>query len=111
RRPEVAVLRALGMEPGAQARSRAAELAGVVLAAVLLGLAAGWAVSALVVPELASSTTRPGRVQLPAVLRLEAGPWAVLLTSGAVALGLLPVVLTRRIRGQALDHEYREEVR
>ncbi|QFG67487.1 FtsX-like permease family protein [Ornithinimicrobium pratense] len=111
RRPEVAVLRALGMEPGAQARSRAAELAGVVLVAVLLGLAAGWLVSALVVPELASSTTQPGRVQLPAVLRLEAGPWAVLLASGAVVLGLLSVVLTRRVRDQALDHEYREEVR
>lgn len=111
RRPEVAVLRALGMEPGAQARSRAAELAGVVLAAVLLGLAAGWVVSALVVPELASSTTQPGRAQLPAVLRLEAGPWAVLIAAGAVVLALLTLVLARRVRGQALDHEYREEVR
>lgn len=111
RRPEVAVLRALGMEPGAQARSRAAELAGVVLAAVLMGLAAGWAVSALVVPELASATTQPGRVQLPAVLRLEAGPWVILLTAGAVVLGLLTLVLTRQVRGQALDDEYREEVR
>lgn len=111
RRPEVAVLRALGMEPGAQARSRATELAGVVLAAVFLGLAAGWVVSALVVPELASSTTQPGRVQLPAVLRLEAGPWAALIAAGTVVLGLLTAVLARRVRGQALDHEYREEVR
>lgn len=111
RRPEVAVLRALGMPPGAQARSRAAELAGVVLAAVLLGLAAGWLVSTLVVPELASSTTQPGRVQLPAVLRLEAGPWAALIAAGAVVLGLLSLVLARRVRSQALDHEYREEVR
>ena len=34
-----------------------------------------------------------------------------LVAAGAVVLGLLALVLTRRVRGQALDHEYREEVR
>ena len=111
RRPEVAVLRALGMPTRSQSRSRAWELGGVVGAAVLLGLAAGWLVSALVVPELASSTTQPGRVQLPAVLRLEAAPWAVLVGAGALVVGLLALALARQVRHQALDHEYREEVR
>lgn len=111
RRPEVAVLRALGMPASSQSRSRAWELGGVVGAAVLLGLAAGWLVSALVVPELASSTTQPGRVQLPAVLRLEAAPWAVLVGAGALVVGLLALALARRVRHQALDNEYREEVR
>lgn len=111
RRPEVAVLRALGMPPTAQARSRALELGGVVLAAVLLGLVAGWLVSLAVVPELASSTTRPGQVQLPAVLRLEAVPWVVLVTAGGLVLLALTVTLARRVRAQALDRDYREEVR
>src|SRR5690606_33942038 len=44
RRPEVAVLRALGMPPATQARSRALELGGVVLASIVLGLGASWLV-------------------------------------------------------------------
>lgn len=111
RRPEVAVLRALGMPPASQSRSRAWELAGVVGSAVLLGLAAGWLVSSAVVPELASSTTQPGRVQLPAVLRLEVAPWAVLGASGALVLALVILALARQVRRQSLDNDYREEVR
>ncbi|KUG51943.1 hypothetical protein AVL62_08415 [Serinicoccus chungangensis] len=111
RRPEVAVLRALGMPPAAQARSRALELAGVVLVAAVFGLAAGWLVGGAVVPELASSTTAPGRLRLPAALRLEALPWAVLLALTLATAGLLSVLVARRVRAQALDRGYREEIR
>lgn len=111
RRAEVAVLRALGMPPAAQARSRALELVGVVLAAVAFGLLAGWLVGRGVVPELATSTTQPGSLQLPAALRLEALPWVVLLAAGAVAVLALAGGLAGRVRGQALDRDYREEIR
>ncbi len=111
RRPEVAVLRALGMPASAQARARVAELAGMVLAAVSVGLLTGWLVGWAVVPELARSTTAPGQATLPAPLRLETGPWLVLLAVGAVVVGTVVVVLARRVRGQALDATYREEIR
>ncbi|WP_299519561.1 ABC transporter permease [uncultured Serinicoccus sp.] len=111
RRPEVAVLRALGMPPAAQARSRALELAGVVLVAAVFGLAAGWLVGGAVVPELASSTTAPGRLRLPAALRLEALPWAALLAVTLATAGLLTALVAGRVRAQALDRGYREEIR
>ena len=110
RRAEVAVLRALGMPPAAQARSRALELAGVVLVAAVFGLAAGWLVGGAVVPELASSTA-PGRLRLPAALRLEALPWTVLLAVTLVSAGVLTLLVARRVRAQALDRGYREEIR
>ncbi|MFK5633533.1 FtsX-like permease family protein [Ornithinimicrobium sp. LYQ103] len=111
RRPEVAVLRALGMPPAAQARSRSWELAGVVLAAVGLGLAAAWLVGRAVVPELARSTTLRGRVQLPVELSLEVLPWAALLGVGALLVVLVVLGQAALVRRQALDHDYREEIR
>lgn len=111
RRPEVAVLRALGMPPRAQARSRALELGGVVLASVVLGLGASWLVGRAVVPELARSTTARDQVTLPAGLLLEPGVWAVLLGVGLLAVLLVVVAQAGRVRAQALDHDYREEIR
>lgn len=111
RRPEVSVLRALGMTPGGQARARAAELAAVVLASLGLGLLSGWLVGRLVVPELSRSTTLAGQAQLPAPLVLEVPFWAGLLLGLCLALALLLVVLYLTVRDQALDREYREEIR
>ncbi|WP_151523941.1 ABC transporter permease [Serinicoccus kebangsaanensis] len=111
RRAEVAVLRALGMPPALQSRSRAMELVGVVAAAIAFGLLAGWLVGQAVVPELASSTTQPGRLQLPAALRLEAAPWGAVVAVTAAGTALLAGLLGSRVRVQALDREYREEIR
>lgn len=111
RRAEVSVLRALGMTPGGQASARAAELFFVVLASLGLGLLAGWLVGALVVPELARSTTLAGQAQLPAPLLLEIPLWAGLLVGLLVAFLLLIVVLHATVRRQGLDNEYREEIR
>ncbi len=111
RRPEVAVLRALGMTPRAQARSRALELGGVVLASVLLGLGASWLVGRAVVPELARSTTLPGQVSLPAQLLLEPGLWAALMGVGLAVVLLVVLVQAGRVHAQALDRDYREEIR
>lgn len=111
RRSEVAVLRALGMPPRSQAASRAGELVGVVLGAVGLGLLAGWAVAALVVPDLARSTTLTGQVPLEAGLQLELPLWVTLLAVLLVAVGATAVAVAARVRSQALDNTYREEVR
>ena len=111
RRPEVAVLRALGMPPVAQARSRALELGGVVAAAVALGLAAGLLVARAVVPELARSTTAVDQVTLAAPLHLEVLPWVVILLTGAVAVATVVLAQATRVRRQALETDYREEIR
>ncbi|NLE96804.1 MAG: ABC transporter permease [Propionibacterium sp.] len=111
RRPEVAVLRALGMTPRSQAWSRAMELAGVVVASVAFGLVAGWVVSRLVVPALAQATVAPGQVRILPELALDAAPWAGLMALGAVGVALVLVTIGRQVRAEALDDEYREEVR
>lgn len=111
RRPEVSVLRALGMTPGGQARARTAELLSVVVASIGLGLIAGWLVGWLVVPELSRSTTLSGQAQLPAPLALEIPLWAGLIGVLVAVLLLLLVALYTTVRNQALDREYREEIR
>jgi hypothetical protein len=111
RRPEVAMLRALGMPPRGQARSRSLELGGVVLAAALLGLGAGWLVARAVAPELARSTTQRGQVTLAAPLQLEVAPWALLLLAGAAVVVAVLLVQAARVTAQALDADYREEIR
>lgn len=111
RRPEVAVLRALGDTPGSQARSRAAEMLGVVAAAVAFGGAAGWSVSALVIPELAASTTLTGQVELPVSLVLELPVWLAMIGLLLAGLAILAGVVSSRVRAQALDRDYREEIR
>lgn len=111
RRPEVSVLRALGMTPGGQARTRVAELLWVVLASVGLGLLAGWLVGWLVVPELSSSTTLAGQVTISVPLVLEVPFWIGLLAALVVSLLLLLAVLYLTVHRQALDRDYREEIR
>lgn len=111
RRGEVAVLRALGMTPSAQARSRVTELLGVVVASAVAGLAAGWLVGRMVVPELARSTTLDGEVRLPAALRLELPVWSGLLGLLVAALAVVLLAQVWRVRAQALDRDYREEIR
>lgn len=111
RRPEVAVLRALGMTPRAQAGARAAELLGVIAAAVGVGLLAGWGVGALVVPDLARSTTDPGLVELPVALALDVLRWGLVVGVLLIALSAVALALATRVRRQALDRNYREEIR
>ena len=111
RRPEVAVLRALGMPSRGQARARALELGSVVFGGVIFGVAAGWLVALAVIPELASATTLPGRAMLPAALRLELPLWLTLLGIGVAAVAAIAAVLAFKVKGQALDRTYREEIR
>ncbi|MBA2696473.1 MAG: hypothetical protein H0U62_11705 [Actinobacteria bacterium] len=111
RRAEVAVLRALGMPTGAQARARALELGSVVGVAVGVGVIAGWLIGLAVMPDVATSTTLPGQATLPAGVRLEVPIWLTLLGVGAVAALAIVGFLAARVRAQALDRTYREEIR
>jgi len=110
RRSEVMVLRALGLPPSGQARARAAELLGVGVLGTLLGVLAGWSASALLVPTLArAAATRSS--PLPLGGRLDLLPALGVLAVLAAGLVVVAAVLGARVRGQALDAEYREEVR
>lgn len=110
RRSEVAVLRALGMTPRAQARSRAWEGAGVLLLATALGVLGGWLVSLLVVRPVALTATQDDP-SFPTVLRFDWLPWLILLAALAVAATLIVAWQAATVRRQALDSTYREEVR
>ncbi|MCM3662358.1 hypothetical protein M3148_15365 [Georgenia satyanarayanai] len=110
RRSEVVVLRALGVAPAAQARARVAELLGVGGLGVVLGVLAGWAASVLLVPTLArAAATQPS--PLPLGGRLDVVPGLAVLVVLVGGLGVVAAVLGARVRAQALDAEYREEVR
>lgn len=110
RRSEVVVLRALGLPAGGQARTRVAELLGVGALGVALGALAGWAASALLVPTLArAAATQPS--PLPLGGRLEVLPALGVLAVFVGGLAVVAAVLAARLRAQALDAEYREEVR
>ncbi|MFT3887675.1 MAG: hypothetical protein QM713_05885 [Arachnia sp.] len=108
RRPEVAVLRAAGMTPSAQARSRAWEVGGVLAIAGAVGLLAGWAISAVVVGPLSGSS---GSIALPTSLRPDVLPLVLILAVGAAGVAAIVAWLAAAVRRQALDSEYREEVR
>lgn len=110
RRSEVMVLRALGLPSARQARTRVAELLGVAGLGVALGVVAGRIAATLLVPTLARAAATQSS-PLPLGDHVDLPP--VLAALGVLVAGLLAVaaVLGARVRAQALDAEYREEVR
>lgn len=110
RRAEVAVLRALGMTPQQQGRSRAWETGGVLAVATAAGVAAGWAVSWLVVEPIVQAASDNGSTYR-SPLTAELGPWAALLGAGALSVLVILWLLAGAVRRQAMDTGYREEVR
>ncbi|TDE95820.1 ABC transporter permease [Occultella glacieicola] len=111
RRGEVVVLRAVGVGSGQQARSRRQELLGLELGAVLAGIAAGVGVSWLVMVDLVRSTTPQISEAVPLGLRFD-------LPLGLALLGVIVATVAgvafwygRRVRAQALDTTWREEIR
>ncbi len=107
RRPEVAVLRALGMTPAAQAAARVWESAVVAALAAAAGVAGGLGVAALVTAPLAHSTG----ADLPVALVADLPQLAALLAAGATATAVVVALAGAAVLGQARDAEYREEVR
>lgn len=110
RRAEVVVLRAVGRTPRAQARSRAAEHLAVALPALAVGVGVGALTAALVVPPLVrSSVLAQGPVPVAVGVDLTGtGLLVLVLAVGAAAIAVVAAVTVGR---QALDREYREEVR
>lgn len=109
RRREVVVLRAVGQTAAAQARARAAEHLAVALPAVALGALGGAATSLVLVPPLVRSTVlAPG--PLPVRLAADTSGAAVLVLVLLLGLAAVAAGAALRVRGQALDHEHREEV-
>ncbi len=86
RRPEVAVLRALGMQARDQASGRRWEVLTVGGTAVALGLLAGLAVSVLTVPLLAEAVVVGGAESLRAPLAVAVVPLLCLLVAQVVIL-------------------------
>jgi hypothetical protein len=110
RRRDLGVLRALGLTPGAQARSRAAELAAVFGTAAVLGAAAGMAVAWLVVPALVAAVT-PGILPLGAGVTIAWPPFALaalgLLGGLAVVAALAALDVRRSATGATVGEEAR----
>ncbi|WP_166846185.1 FtsX-like permease family protein [Isoptericola sp. BMS4] len=111
RRPEVAVLRAVGVPPRVQGRLRAAEQAWVAVVSVLLGAAAGAAAAALTVPGLAGAALVGTGVEPVPVLTLAARDTAVPLATLLLGVVAVLAVTYARVVAQARDGSYREEVR
>ncbi len=111
RRGEVVVLRAVGLGPVAQGRTRATELLAVGAAALLLGVVAGGAVGLITVPGLTVATLTGLDTAPPA--RFGVDGLGVVLCVGVALAGLVAValVVAGRVAAQARDTEYREEVR
>ncbi|WP_322410213.1 FtsX-like permease family protein [Microbacterium invictum] len=110
RGPELAVLRALGVTAGRQARLRAGELAAILGGAVLLGAVAGAAVALVLAAPLVRATT-PGI--LPAALALQPAwlPIAGVVAALVAGLALLVVGASLGVRRAARAAVVGEEAR
>ncbi|WP_248239735.1 FtsX-like permease family protein [Microbacterium kunmingense] len=110
RGPELAVLRALGVTAGRQARLRAVELTVILGGAALLGAGAGAAVALLLTAPFVAATT-PGI--LPVALSLEPawGPLGGLCAGLLLGLALIVGGASARVRRAARDALVDEEAR
>lgn len=109
RRPEVAVLRALAMTPRAQAVSRAFENGVALVLAGVAGIVGGVAVAALTIRPLALSTGVTGAHTVHLIA--DWPPLLALLGAGMFAAAAIVGVVSAAVTRQALDVNYREEVR
>ena len=110
RRREVAVLRALGMSPSAQASSRAIETVIVLLLAGSLGVLGGLGAATVTVRPIALSAT-VADPSFSIFMGFSWLPWLVVLASGAVLSAAIIAWQLLTVRRQALTGDYREEVR
>lgn len=111
RRAEVSVFRALGFSTAQQVRARNGELWVVGAAAVIIGLAAGALVTALVAVALARLTVVTAPPAMPATIVLDLPAIVVGLAALIAAVLAVVFVYGRTIARQAADTEYREETR
>ncbi len=105
RRPMVRTLRALGLTRGQLAAALFAELSALALLSALIGMALGYALAAMLLPDMAASLRGLYGAELPGRLTLRPGWWAagaVMALAGTLAaaangvwrLWRLPVLAT-----------------
>lgn len=110
RRRELGVLRALGVTRSRQAGMRAAELAAVLGAAVVLGALAGALVAWLATPELVQAVT-PGILPLGAGVSFDVGSLAIALAALVAGLALIVTSAALAVRRVARTATVGEESR
>ncbi|MBD3942195.1 hypothetical protein IF188_10850 [Microbacterium sp. NEAU-LLC] len=110
RRRELGVLRAAGVTAGRQARMRAAELAVVFGAAVVLGGAAGVLVSVLIVPSLVRAVT-PGILPLAGGVEISWPPLGIAVVGLVVGLAAIVGVAAAGVHRAARTATVGEESR
>jgi hypothetical protein len=98
---EVAVLRALGVPARDQGGARAVELAGLVAAATVVGVAIGLVAGALTGPQLARAVVPGAPAALASGLGVAWLPWATGILVLAVATLLAGVAAATAVRRQA----------
>jgi hypothetical protein len=103
---EVLVLRAIGLAPRVQARGRILEAIVVVVTAAVLGVAGGYALTALVVPGLVARAV-PSAQLVPA-LALEVWPVAAALAIIAVGCVVGGLGIARTLRAQSASTRLEE---
>lgn len=110
RRGEVTVLRALGLSPGRLGGMRRAELAVVLGIGAVVGMLAGAAVSALMIPTVARAAVPDPYPELPTALAIAAP--ALALAVGLLVAAFAAVVLAygARVARQARHTTGREEL-
>lgn len=101
RRAELAVLRAMGMSAGQQARTRTLEQVAITIGAGLVGLGAGWGASFLVAGLLAGAATPTLPQGLQPDVRMAMGPWLWAVGSLLATLLVAAVVHGRAAARQA----------
>ncbi len=111
RRGEVVVLRAVGVGAAQQGRSRARELLGLEIGAVGVGVLAGWGLCALLMVTLVRATTPQVSRAVPVRLTFDVAPGAALLALVLAAVAAVALWYGARVRAQARDTTWREEIR
>lgn len=111
RRGEVVALRAVGVSPSAQARSRTSELVLVLGCAVVAGLVSGAVVTAAVSGLFARITVPEAFAGIASGVHPASVPLVVLLLALVVGVGVLAALQARTVRRQALDLDHREDAR
>lgn len=111
RRGEVVVLRAVGVGAVQQGRSRTRELLGLELGAVLAGVVAGAALCALIMVPLIRSTTPQVSSAVPLGVTYDWLPGAALVAAVLLTVAAVALWYGARVRAQARDTTWREEIR
>src|SRR5690606_10159340 len=104
-------LRAVGVGAAQQGRSRTRELLGLELGAVLAGVLAGWLLSRIIMVPLIRSTAPQVSPAVPLGLTYDWLPGIAMVAVIALVVATVALWYGARVRSQARDTTWREEIR